>query len=252
MSDDTDFVALYDELGLDAECSMASFKHAYRRRIAKLHPDHFGAPPDISRLQRLNRLYSAALEFHRLHGRLPGASRSIGIVGATPITRHARREEGGNAHSGHNEHDVQTIATVSSPPPPASTDTAIPMAGFPRRRRYLLMLGLLALLLYWLGAQRTSVPTLDPEGPGDAVQPGLRAPDAGKRVAVGMDREQVRRILGTPVTEHEQRWEYGPSWIEFRCGKVTSWYASPLYPLRVEDDGAAAQAEAALKEPPSC
>jgi hypothetical protein len=114
------------------------------------------------------------------------------------------------------------------------------------------MLGLLALLLYWLGAQRTSVPTLDPEGPGDAVLPGLRAPDAGKRIGVGMDGEQVRRILGSPSTEHEQRWEYGPSWIEFRCGKVTGWYSSPLYPLQVDDDSATAQAEAALKEPPNC
>jgi hypothetical protein len=250
MSDDTDFVALYDELGLDAECSMASFKHAYRRRIAKLHPDHFGAPPDISRLQRLNRLYSAALEFHRIHGRLPGASRPIGALGAVPI-RNAHQGDG-NSHSARNQHDAR-VATIASPMPHSTgTATAYPMAGFPRRRRYLLMLGLLALLLYWLGAERTSVPTLDPEGPGDAVQPGLREPDAGKRIAVGMDREQVRRILGTPLTEHEQRWEYGPSWIEFRCGKVTSWYASPLYPLRVEDDSAAAQAEAALKEPPSC
>jgi len=242
MSDDTDFVALYDELGLDAECSMASFKHAYRRRIAKLHPDHFGAPSDISRLQRLNRLYSAALEFHRLHGRLPGASRSVRAVGTTAMRNTSARTE----------HHAQVAANASSIPVSASTAGANPVAGFPRRRRYLLMLGLLALLFYWLGAQRTSVPTLDPEGPGDAVQPGLRAPDAGKRIAVGMDREQVRRILGTPMTEHEQRWEYGPSWIEFRCGKVTSWYASPLYPLRVEDDSAAAQAEAALREPPSC
>lgn len=251
MSDDTDFVALYDELGLDAECSMASFKHAYRRRIAKLHPDHFGAPSDISRLQRLNRLYSAALEFHRLHGRLPGASRPVRVVGAASV-RNIYPGDGRNTHGARNERHVQHVANTSSGSASTSTAEANPVAGFPRRRRYLLMLGLLALLLYWLGAQRTSVPTLDPEGPGDAVQPGLRAPDAGKRIAVGMDREQVRRILGTPLTEHEQRWEYGPSWIEFRCGKVTSWYASPLYPLRVEDDSAAAQAEAALKEPPSC
>src|SRR5688500_929737 len=148
MSDDTDFVALYDELGLDAECSMASFKHAYRRRIAKLHPDHFGAPPDISRLQRLNRLYSAALEFHRIHGRLPGASRPIGALGAAPI-RNAHQGDG-NSHSARNQHDAR-VATIASPMLHSTgTATAYPMAGFPRRRRYLLMLGLLALLLYWL------------------------------------------------------------------------------------------------------
>lgn len=248
MSDDTDFVALYDELGLDAECSMASFKHAYRRRIAKLHPDHSGAPSDISRIQRLNRLYAAALEFYRLHGRLPGAARPVEAIQATPMRRpdHSR-----NAHYQRSERivDISDSASSASTSDPASTAT--PMAGFPRRRRYLLMLALLALLLYWLGAQRTSVPTLDPEGPGDAVQPGLLAP-AGKQVAVGMEAEQVRRILGIPSTEHEQRWEYGPSWVEFRCGKVTGWYSSPIHPLQVENDSAAAQTEAALKEPPRC
>ena len=248
MSDDTDFVALYDELGLDAECSMASFKHAYRRRIAKLHPDHSGAPSDISRIQRLNRLYSAALEFYRLHGRLPGAARPVEATRVTPILR---PDHGRSAHYQRSDRTVDTADNASSASASYTASAATPMAGFPRRRRYLLMLALLALLLYWLGAQRTSVPTLDPEGPGDAVQPGLLAP-AGKQVAVGMEAEQVRRILGIPSTEHEQRWEYGPSWVEFRCGKVTGWYSSPIHPLQVEDDSAAAQTEAALKEPPRC
>ena len=69
MADDTDFVALYDELGLGAECSMADFKQAYRRRVGKLHPDLTGNPSDVSRLQRLNRLYAAALDFEHAHGR---------------------------------------------------------------------------------------------------------------------------------------------------------------------------------------
>lgn len=236
MSDDTDFVALYDELGLDAECGLATFKSAYRRRVAKLHPDHPGAPSDLSRLQRLNRLYSAALEFHRIHGRLPGAPRPIGAAAA-------RRTRAGS---------IEALAGSPRRSATAEFSATAPMAGFSRRRRYLLMLGLLALLLYWLGAQRTSVPTLDPEGPGDAVQPGLRAAEAEKRVAVGMSGEQVQRIQGMPSIQHEQRWDYGPSWIEFRCGQVTGWYSSPLQPLRVDEDSAAAQAEAALEPPPRC
>ena len=87
MSDDTDFVALYNELGLDAECSMQLFKHAYRRRVMQLHPDHQRHPADVARLQRLNRMYAAALEFHRAHGRLPGASRP------TPVSP----DDGGDA-----------------------------------------------------------------------------------------------------------------------------------------------------------
>lgn len=247
MSDDTDFVALYAELGLDADCGMANFKRAYRRRVARLHPDHFGTPSDISRLQRLNRLYSAALEFHRVHGRLPGAPRPQGSAPPGRMEAPLPLRDLGIREASINDVDAGV------PPRPASAAAAAaPVAGFPRRRRYLLMLALLALLLYWLGAQRTSVPTLDPEGPGDAVQPGLRTPDTEKRVAIGMSGEQVRRIQGIPSTEHEQRWEYGPSWIEFRCDRVTGWYSSPLHPLRVDDNSAAAQAEAALLEPPHC
>ena len=73
MSEDTDFVSMYEELGLDAECGMDAFKQAYRRRVAALHPDMQGDDSDLPRLQRLNRMYEATLDFHRLHGRLPGA-----------------------------------------------------------------------------------------------------------------------------------------------------------------------------------
>ena len=80
MSDDTDFVSMYEELGLDAECGMHAFKQAYRRRVAALHPDIQGTASDLPRLQRLNRLYEATLDFHRLHGRLPGASAPLAAL----------------------------------------------------------------------------------------------------------------------------------------------------------------------------
>ena len=52
MSEDTDFVSMYEELGLDAECGMDAFKQAYRRRVAALHPDMQGDDSDLPRLQR--------------------------------------------------------------------------------------------------------------------------------------------------------------------------------------------------------
>ena len=249
MSDDTDFVALYNELGLDAECGMLHFKHAYRRRVMQLHPDHQRHPADVARLQRLNRMYAAALEFHRLHGRLPGASRP------TPVAA---------------DEDVDAVPLPDSLPPAATPAFAAsgpawargqepandvdidsepaPVTGFPRRRRYLLMLALLALVLYWWGAQKTATPSLDPAGPGDAVSPGLGAPEVASRLAVGMDGKQARRILGEPDGEHAARWDYGPSWVEFRCGRVVGWYSSPLRPLRVDEESA----QAATTEVPHC
>jgi hypothetical protein len=56
---------------------LADFKQAYRRHVAAWHPDRRrGSRADAlaaARLQRLTAQYSAAMEFHRRHGRLPGA-----------------------------------------------------------------------------------------------------------------------------------------------------------------------------------
>ncbi|CAN4278651.1 hypothetical protein LJR125_001522 [Pseudoxanthomonas sp. LjRoot125] len=209
MSDDTDFVSMYEELGLNAECGMAAFKQAYRRRVALLHPDTQGQAADLPRLQRLNRLYESAMEFHRVHGRLPGAP-------TTPQRPQAPR--------------LERIA----PAMPVEDDGFEP----PRsRRRYLLLGALLAALLYWLGANRTSIPTLDPGAPGDSASAAWQ-PRSPKQLELGMDLDQARRILGEPTTEHAARWQYGPSWVDFECGKVTGWYSAPAQPLEVGRDSA--------------
>lgn len=75
MADDTDFLTLYDELGLAPGISdLDVLKQAYRRRVAQLHPDKWGGDGDPGRLQRLNRLYGAALAFEQRYGRLPAAA----------------------------------------------------------------------------------------------------------------------------------------------------------------------------------
>ncbi|MGH8211917.1 MAG: hypothetical protein ACREPP_01655 [Rhodanobacteraceae bacterium] len=78
MSGDTDFLLLYEELGLAAgRCSLDEFKRAYRRRISSLHPDR--RPKDSTddgaseAVRRLTTLYGAAIAFERRFGRLPGA-----------------------------------------------------------------------------------------------------------------------------------------------------------------------------------
>lgn len=75
MADDTDFLTLYDELGLAPGVSdLDALKQAYRRRVAQLHPDRHGAHGDPARLQRLNRMYGAAIAFEQRYGRLPAAA----------------------------------------------------------------------------------------------------------------------------------------------------------------------------------
>jgi hypothetical protein len=206
MAEDTDFVALYDELGLDAECSLADFKQAYRRRVAQLHPDHPDNSSDISRLQRLNRRYAAAIEFQRAHGRLPGAIRNApaGIAGDAPS---------------------ETYDTHAQEP--------AAMSGSAPYRRYVLLVALLGLVLYGLSIQQPA--TTVPEAAQSTATPrqDLHRPATEKLLAIGMEGNQVRKIQGEPFNSHEQRWEYGPSWILFDCGKVVDWYSSPLHPLQV-------------------
>ena len=214
MPEETAFLALYEELGLDAGCSLEDFKRAYRRRAAQLHPDRGGVGVDVRRLQRLNVLYGDALVFHQAHGRLPGSPTRAGTV---------------------------NTGTVFAEPSLAPDLDTLPLAPGRNRRWWPAALFLLALLLYWfgLGIKQDGPPSLDPAGPGDHVAPGLFQPQAPS-LALGMDKTLARTVLGQPDSETTARWDYGSSWVEFQCGKVTAWYSSPLRPLRVDMDSARA------------
>lgn len=182
MGADTDFNALYRELGVAADCTIEELRQAYRRRVGSLHPDRLGTDGGLARLQQLNRSYARAAEFHRLHGRLPGAAR---IEDDRPPFNFAREVAG----------DPR------------------PVAGKPHPARYSVLVALVAVMLLWLHETNS----------------------AGPRVTLGMDAGDVRTIQGEPSVVDEPRWEYGPSWIEFRCGKVVDWYSASRQPLRVDD-----------------
>jgi len=71
-----DFSQLYSLLDLEPDCSLEQLKHAYRKRVAELHPDRRASqdPNDeaTGRLATLLPLYRMAIQFHEQHGRLPG------------------------------------------------------------------------------------------------------------------------------------------------------------------------------------
>jgi hypothetical protein len=50
---------------------------------------------------------------------------------------------------------------------------------------------------------------------------------------VGSTKDEVRSIQGTPVTETENVWDYGPSRVYFEHNRVVRWETSPLQPLHV-------------------
>lgn len=208
MARETDFLDLYRILGLQPGCGLEEFKYAYRRRVSVLHPDRRDNDTHhtvaAERLQRLTALYGMAMEFHREHGRLPGA----------PLARS----------------NTPTPGTNSSQP-------ARPTGGRqPRRRsgRWLLLPAAAAVIwLLWPGEQ-PSAPAPSIIG---AAHPAPQPAPPAKAVVnpplgLGMDADAVRAIEGEPtLMVNDERWEYGPSWIRFEHGKVVDWYSSPLYPL---------------------
>jgi len=212
MNDGADFLALYEELGVGPECDPDAFKRAYRRRVSGLHPDRVGdAPGAEDTLKTLNYAYSAALEFHRAHGRFPGT-----VVKAPPS---ARTDV---VHAGYDAVDGES-------------------AGRRARWRMAAWLGLLVALAALLLSA-------DDDG-GDA--PRATAPDAARAAArttvlkgpvadgpvlkLGMSPEEVMAVIGPPFSRDDtgQQWLYGASWVRVACGQLVDWYSSPLQPLKV-------------------
>lgn len=224
MADDTDFAALYRELDVDPGCTPSELRRAWRRRVAKLHPDLGGDAEDTGRLQQLNRLYDAAVDFHAHYGRMPGAPPPGQLPIATERTPRA---------TAWRRADIEHHET--------------PAAGFGRIARYFTAVSLLAVIvLTWRVAYRKDGLEADVQpstGAGSDSDRGFPVEDAAKAVPVaqaiapGMGKNTVRDILGEPLDMHALRWNYGPSWVEFRCDEVVGWYSSPLRPLPVSTAG---------------
>lgn len=210
MTGDTDFVALYRELGLRADCTMEQLKQAYRRRVGELHPDRNGSDASTLRLQQLNRLYAAATEFQRSHDRLPGAQRTS-----------ARRSSDSAAAAPGVE------AELAIPPTPAQSRHVW---------RYALPLAALAALVFLYPTQpHPTTAASEATRPVPLVGVGVFAPAPDTAtITIGMPVARARAIQGEPLNADKTRWDYGPSWIDVRCGRVSGWYSSPLRPLRVE------------------
>ena len=214
MTDNTDFAALYRELGIDAASTLDDVRRAWRRRVARLHPDQGGDAEDTGRLQELNRLYDAAVDFHARFGRLPGAPATApGQASPLPLA------------------------------PPGTGPGVRRTAGFGRISRWFVAASLAGIaVLGWRIAhsgdldavEDGAIPAADANSGAGERNPARVALDV-LAVSPGMEKAKVRQILGDPLERHELRWSWGPSWVEFRCDRVTGWYSSPLRPLRVRD-----------------
>ncbi len=206
MSSETDFLDLYRRLKLSPDCGLDEFKQAYRRHVSLLHPDRrAGGYLDVraaEMLQRLTAQYSAAMEFQRRHGRLPGAAAAPRIV-APEVT-----------------------ARISRPPEPSIA------ARRSHSKLLILVAAAAASVLLWNIAPLSLSPGTTSAD--ISANEGMSQPEtaAAPVLSLGMSPENVRAIEGDPIVIHDGRWEYGPSWISFDHDEVVDWYSSPLHSLK--------------------
>lgn len=220
MTTAADFSLLYSELGLAPGAGMDQLKQAYRRRVGRLHPDANGGEGDLARLQHLNQLYAAAVDFHRVHGRLPGAAPSMPQDGTTATPAAVDQTAGS--------------AGATSLPPDHDGPAARDRAG--RYAIPLVVAALVATALWLQYRERPAAMPVDPgtgSGSGAHVRGGAMPVKEPARLRLGMDHDSVVAVQGEPHVVDGRRWVYGPSWVEFRCGVVVDWYSSTLTPLHV-------------------
>lgn len=226
-----DFSLLYFQLGLEPGCSLEDLKRAYRVRVAELHPDRHGngsaTNGGLEALTELTALYSKAIRFHRVHGRLPGAAPKAGGEHISHASHgvHATQPH----HAGRGSHD----ATPASPRVTASR--AIGRSGPAPNRTTptlaivtILVLVIVMLALHWSESGfeqkiENSLHAQEAEQAYDSQEP---------RLELGMEEGAVFAIQGAPVVVQDGIWNYGSSWVRFEDGHLVDWSSVPPNRLR--------------------
>lgn len=215
-----DFALLYMQLGLHPDCSLEDLKRAYRIRVGELHPDRHldrpGSDDANAALTELTALYSGAIRFHRIHGRLPGSTlRGPAVASrATPEPGHAPTSGPRAVHSGERENPSMTprIAVLS-----------------------VLVLVVVMVVLHWSETAQVA-PHADANDTIAAVDPNT------PRLELGMEEAAVVAIQGAPERVQDDVWNYGSSWVRFEDGHVVDWASVPpnrlmtLTPRPVQED----------------
>lgn len=205
-----DFSQMYADLGLQPDCSLEQFKRAYRQRVSELHPDrapNLATPANGLPLGDLIALQSAALAFHREHGRLPGST-----------LRHHPADS--------------AVAQTTAHRPSYSSGDGDPRAAAARWPIAAVLLAGALLAGVFLDNPNSSPPAPPPaSAPVPGPLPEAAAVPSGP-LELGMDAATVRSIQGDPMRIDEDTWEYGPSWLRIEHNQLVDWYSSPLYRLK--------------------
>lgn len=213
----------YVLLGAPSGCEIETLRLHYRRAVREVHPDVNPALADVpeaqDRLRALNAAMQRLEEFQREHGRLPlqplhaPAEPAFALAGAGAVAAPARRDAGEGVRVG--------------------------------GLKWLLVSATVAIAIWALAPEPAKPPPPVAHGPTAAEREAARVAedDARRRaryamtfgVRVGDGPERVKAILGAPLLVTGEVWEYGPSHVIFRDGRVVDWYSSPLKPISVDE-----------------
>ena len=233
-----DYLSDFARLGLQPGCSLETLERTWRRAVSDLHPDRAQDGLDLAtrsrRMHELTAAYRRLRNFEREHGRLPGGAVPAAPSAASMLTvapLHAATEAGEDVP----EHPDATTQVAPYAQPSARG------SGF-----WLIPVGALGAALWFsglLGPDPSEAPAL--AGPNantstSAASATLTgspaAPGQNRRIRIGSSEAQVERMMGTPLISGPDLWEYGPSHVRFKRGRVIGWYSSPLKPLPVDQD----------------
>jgi hypothetical protein len=217
----------YVLLGAPSGCDLETLRLLYRRAVREVHPDVNPTLADVPEAQERLRALNAAMqrleEFQRDNGRLP-----LQPLNTTPEAASTVAMGNGNG-----------IGVAAGPR--VAADEPARVGGL----KWLLVSATVALAIWALAPEPAKPPPPAPRGPTPAEQESARlADDEARRharyamtfgVRIGDDDDRVRAILGEPLLVTGDVWEYGPSHVIFRDGRVVDWYSSPLKPISVDE-----------------
>lgn len=256
-----DFALLYSQLGLQPGCSLEDLKRAYRVRVGELHPDRHGdndasSEAHLAELTELTALYSGAVRFHRIHGRLPGEAPKVVVVHITPPAQpgHATRPTSGDAAAvtagqhgastgshgatdrglhdwashdrGRSDRNASNRSSSRSTPDRNTPNRSTPTIA----TATILVLIIVMVALHW---SETQVAQKTEEGL-HAEETYASADPEEPRLVLGMEEGDVLAIQGTPERTQDGIWSYGSSWVRFEEGHLVDWSSVPPNRLRTQ------------------
>ena len=226
----TNYRRCYETMELQPGATWRDVRHSFKHLVQCWHPDKYEQDAEAKqvaeeRLREINKAYLAFSKYYSHHGKMPLTS------GNSTADWHFQKTSG--------------MDFVNTPEVNGHGRTRSRNIVATKRLSISLIFGILVFGIIWLWqTPESDVGSLESKensllvknAPRRQVKIERGLPEGEKKlVHLGSSAEEVLEIEGEPLMKTERRWDYGPSFIEFRRGKVISWYSSVLRPLTVDE-----------------